>query len=69
MKPKILEIAKKAGFQEGFSWVMEDFSIDKFAKLIIEDALDVMKDEVSYNSDWKVAEDVASKVKIHFGIE
>lgn len=69
MKPKILEIAKKAGFQEGFSWAMESFSIDKFAKLIIEDALDVMKDEVSYNSDWKVAEDVASKVKIHFGVE
>ena len=69
MKPKILEIAKKAGFQEGFSWAMESFSIDQFAKLIIEDALDIMKDEVSYNSDWKVAEDVASKVKIHFGVE
>jgi len=69
MKPKILEIAKKAGFQEGFSWAMESFSIDTFAKLIIEDALDIMKDEISYYSDWSVAEGTSKKIKEHFGVE
>jgi hypothetical protein len=43
--------------------------IKKFSKLILEEALDIVKDEVSYINDSKTAEDVVKIVRLHFGIE
>lgn len=67
MKPKILEIAKKAGLQYGFSWEMESFSIDKFAKLIIQECHRASENYI--NECGEVNGVPESVFKSHFGIE
>ena len=46
-----------------------DFNTIKFAKLIIQEAMDIVRDEVSFHSDWACADNAITKVKEHFGVE
>ena len=49
----------------GFS----QFSKQRFAELIIEEAMGIIFDEVSYTSGWDSANAVIAKVKEHFGVD
>ena len=53
-------------------WSKEgDFQVDLevFAKLIIQEAMGIVFDEVSYISDWDSANAVIAKVEEHFGVD
>ena len=78
MNNKVLELAEQAGFGvENGSILAETRSIDieitaeleKFAELIIQEAMDIVFDEVSYISDWDSANATIARVKEHFEIE
>ncbi len=78
MNNKVLELAEQAGFGvENGSILAETISIDieitaeleKFAELIIQEAMDIVFDEVSYISDWDSANATIARVKEHFEIE
>ena len=78
MNTKFLELAEQAGFGVvNGSILAETISIDieitaeleKFAELIIQEAMDIVFDEVSYISDWDSANATIARVKEHFEIE
>jgi len=53
-------------------WSKEgDFQVDLevFAKLILKEAMDIVRDEVSFYSEWNVADATIKKVNEHFGVD
>ena len=46
-----------------------DFNTVKFAELILKEAMDIVRDEVSFHSDWACADNAITKVKEHFGVK
>lgn len=72
MKSKIIEIAEKSGYQEGFRWAMEDFDIEKFAKLIIQECAEIgdgYDDENIYNYGTQDITTAGMEIREHFGVE
>ena len=73
MNGKIRELAKLAGmsfvYEYDSSIVMDVEDLEKFAELIIQEAMDIVRDEVSFHSDWACADNAIIKVKEHFGVE
>ena len=43
--------------------------LEEFAELIIQEAMDIVRDEVSFHSDWACADNAITKVKQHYGVE
>lgn len=56
-------------------WIIEDgqdkceVDLELFAKLILEEAMAIVRDNVAYQSDWDCADDVVKKVNEHFGVD
>ena len=76
MNDKIKELAEQSGFfpvpdETEWDWEYraENARYEKFAKLIIQEAMDIVFEEVSYNSDWACANATIARVKEHFEIE
>jgi hypothetical protein len=76
MNEKIRELAEQAGFfpvpdetESDWEYRAENARYEKFAKLILEEAMGIVRDEVSFFSDWACADNAVTKVKEHFGIE
>lgn len=46
-----------------------EYDMEKFARLIIEEACDVVRDEVQYELDYSKAEILVTIVKKHFGLD
>ena len=46
-----------------------DFNPVKFAELILKEAMDIVRDEVSFHSDWACADNAITKVNKHFGVK
>ena len=46
-----------------------EVDLEKFAKLILEEAMAIVRDKVAYQSDWDCADDVVKKVNEHFGVD
>ena len=44
-------------------------AIERFAKLIVKECSNIVRDEVQYISDFDKADVVVNEVKKHFGIE
>jgi hypothetical protein len=67
----ISKLAEQAGYipNETTNEAFNEFSIDRFAKLIIEATCDVVKDEVQYELNYDKAEYLVKIVKQHFGVE
>lgn len=42
---------------------------EKFAKLILEEAMAIVRDELAYQGEWNRADDVVKKVNEHFGVD
>ena len=68
MNNKIKELAEQAGFGNAIDYQNPQFN-EKFAELIIQEAMDIVFEEVSYNSDWACANATIARVKEHFEIE
>lgn len=74
MNERIRELAVKSfdinldrrNFEE-FS--TDSYGIEKFARLILQEAMDIVRDEVAYHSDWDCADVVIKTVNEHFGVE
>jgi hypothetical protein len=47
----------------------DEYDMEKFARLIIEEACDVVRDEVQYELDYSKAEILVTTVKKHFGLD
>lgn len=47
----------------------EFFDKEKFAKLIVRECLEQVRDEVQYEHDWKLADAVSTRLLEHFGVE
>lgn len=75
MNDKITELAKQAGFYV-YNGVISptstsEMTTDKmkiFAELIIKEAMEIVRDEVSFHSDWACADNATKKVNEHFGV-
>lgn len=81
MNNQIRELAEQAGFYfydmhnvdgqdlgetvEADSWRVPE----AFAKLIIQECLEQVRDEVQYEYDWKLADAVTKRVLEHFGVK
>ena len=52
-----------------YSTSHNDFDVVKFAELILKEAMDIVRDEVSFHSDWACADNAITKVKEHFGVK
>ena len=48
---------------------IEQFDEEKFAEMLIRECLEQVRDEVQYEHDWKLANDVVKRVLEHFGVE
>lgn len=73
MNEKIRELAVKSFDIELDRRNFEEFStdsygIEKFAVLILQRAMEVVRDEVAYHTDWDCADDVIKTVNEYFGI-
>lgn len=79
MNVKIEELAIRSGGRtidvcHGHGEYHDEFQlknndIQKFAELLIQEAMDIVRDEVSFHSDWACADATIQKVKDHFGGE
>lgn len=74
MNERIRELAVKSFDVELDRRNFEEFStdsygIEKFAKLILEEAMAIVRDEVAYQGEWGLADDVVKKVNEHFGVD
>jgi len=78
MNERIWELAKKAGINltpAQFSGVLEDevdeFTLEKFAELIVRECAESLWTEECYTSDLalKEFEKNSKKIKLHFGVE
>ena len=55
-------------------WTIEDgqdkceVDLELFARLILQVAMEVVRDEVAYHTDWDCADDVIKTVNEYFGI-
>ena len=70
MNEKIRELAELAKVWS--SCYDEDrYEVDpeKFARLILQEAMGIVRDEVAYQSDLDFADVVIKKVNEHFGVE
>ena len=47
----------------------DEYDMEKFARLIIEEACDVVRDEVQYELDYSKAEILVTIIKTHFGLD
>jgi hypothetical protein len=61
------EYAKIGGVSEVSFETYQD--LEKFAELIIKETLEIVRDEVSFFSDWNCADAAIKKVNEHFGME
>jgi len=75
MNPKVLEIAKKAGFAPlpGFEFAneLQDIFLKKFADLLVKECACVIEADVdpAYTCCANTAYKLAFKVKEHFGVK
>jgi hypothetical protein len=46
-----------------------EVDVEKFAVLILQRAMEVVRDEVAYHSDWDCADDVIKTVNEYFEVE
>jgi hypothetical protein len=76
MNEKIKELAEDAGYcyapvDEGYENrdSYNSFDYKEFAELILMEAMGIVRDEVSFFSDWACADNAVTKVKEHFGVE
>jgi hypothetical protein len=70
MNEKIKELAEQCEVWHRY----EDYDAcevdaEKFAKLILQVAMEVVRDEVAYHSDWDCADDVIKTVNEYFGVK
>jgi hypothetical protein len=67
----ISKLAEQAGYipNETTKVAFNEFSIDRFAKLIIEATCVVVKDEVQYELNYDKAESLVMIIKQHFSID
>jgi hypothetical protein len=65
MNERIRELAEQVGFgwDDKYHWYVGSRQMEKFAELIIEESIKVMK-ENDYHADW-----LGEKIKQHFGVE
>lgn len=47
----------------------ENARYEKFAELILKEAMAIVRDEVSFLSDWDCADNAITKVNEHFGVD
>lgn len=70
MNKKIKELAERAEV-----WTIEDgqdkceVDLALFSRLILQVAMEVVRDEVAYHSDWDCADDVIKTVNEYFEVE
>jgi hypothetical protein len=76
MNKKIRELANQADIIKrpntsgrGWDYTIKENQLEAFADLILQVAMEVVRDEVAYHSDWDCADNAVTKVKEHFGIE
>lgn len=43
--------------------------LERFAKLIVRECMEQVRDEVQYAHDWELADKVTQRVMEHFGLE
>ena len=74
MNDKIRELAEQSGFfpmpesTEGdWEFRAENARYERFADLILKEAMDIVRDEVSFHSDWHC--NAKQKVNEHFGVK
>lgn len=60
-------LSRTWGYHDEFQ--LKNNDIQKFAELLIQEAMDIVGYEVSFHSDWACADATIQKVKDHFGVE
>jgi hypothetical protein len=65
---ELARLLDKAGLHVHAGYPQPD-AIEKFAELIIKEAMQIVKDEVVYPSDWDTADDAIQRVNEHFGVK
>ena len=70
MNEKIRELAEQCEVWHSYEDCDRcEVDVEKFAKLILQVAMEVVRDEVAYHSDWDCADDVIKTVNEYFGVE
>ena len=59
----------EGGDEEWLNYVIfKKEQLEKFSKVLIQECLEQVRDEVQYEYDWKLADSVTQRVLTHFGI-
>jgi hypothetical protein len=67
---RLLELAQEAEQSANLGNAIDiKLMMQNYAQLIIQEAMEIVRDEVSFFSDWACADNAVTKVKEHFGIE
>jgi len=73
MNEKIEHCMYESGLTAQGCWdELDDYAkeaIERFAKLIVQDCCNIVRDEVQYTNDFDTADAVITEVKKHFGVE
>ena len=69
LQQSVKEYKQSWDVPEDYTIVIPQHIIDRFAKLIIQEAMGIVFDEVSDISDWDSANAVIAKVEEHFGLD
>lgn len=59
--------AKEAGFYIAPQHNVNTMMLEKFATLLLDEAIEHAKDEIQYHTNWDIADEVAASLKKHFG--
>ena len=65
MNERIRELAEQAGYSKDYLEIGLPSNMEKFAKLIIQDCIEINKQELAFNA----FERLMNKYKEHFGVE
>ena len=65
MNERIGELAEQAGYSKDYLEIGLPSNMEKFAKLIIQDCIEINKPELAFNA----FERLMNKYKEHFGVE
>ena len=65
MNERIRELAGQAGYSKDYLEIGLPSNMEKFAKLIIQDCIEINKQELAFNA----FERLMNKYKEHFGVE
>jgi hypothetical protein len=70
MNRNVEEAARRAGFYIAPSNVtnVDTARIERFARLLIDEAMRLTMDKIQSHSNWNTAEEITASIKKHFGV-